>query len=192
MHEIKKYGKQLIEISGNKYLNCYQDQKPSQTFVEVQFKRLINAFGNKIPSGFLSELSDCVKRNELTENYLDDSITNLIEHEEFPSIAKIINPQKKIALLDREKFLRETKDETAEFKSYFVAINIDDQLFYANKSELERNKISYKLWHKPVTNKVNNYKPQSDPKAPLSKEFSFIYAFNEVVKKTGIGELIQD
>lgn len=171
MLPVMKSEMQLIVTSDEKsFISLYSDEILTKKTAEAQFERLKKTFGNKIPPGFFDELSDAIRRNNFTNQKLIDAITKIIETEEFPSVNKIINHDKRIRLLTRDEFLKETNEFSHDYKKYYQAVKFNEKLYYAHKTQLEESNLQLELWHDPVTNQTSNVKyPKQEQENETSK-----------------------
>ena len=182
MLPVKKSEQQLITTSeNNSYLSTYADKQLTKNVAEQQFERIKNAYGNKIHEGFFEELSTMLRKNNFTNQKLIDAVDTMIKNEEFPSIAKITNYDKRLRLLNQHEFLKETNEFSADYKKYYQAVNVDGKLFYVHKRQLEDSGIQLTLWEsKQPTAVIHNFKPakteeelkqEKQPKLNLLQEY---------------------
>ena len=175
------------------FLTIYNDIPLKISDWKEGIKQLRAAFP-KIEDSWFDLLTTKMKEKKFTQKQFNDAIDNVISTCKYPTpqIANIINYQKGVRIISRERFLRETKDESKEFRSYFVGINVNGELFYANKHELERLDVKYNLWNKPISNKTTIYPEKEKTFESLSKSFNMLTHFNNIIKKLESNSLYQE
>jgi hypothetical protein len=180
------------ENEGGEYLSVYCDTSMKVSDWKEGVKQLRAAFP-KLEDAWFDLLTTKMKEKKFTQQQFHDAIDNVITNCKYPTpqIADLLNYQKGVRLITRERFLQETKDETPLFKSNFLAIDVDGQLFYANKNELLRNKIPYKLWQKDATTQTIQNQTMSNNDS-LSKSLNILEEFDRIVKESEADPLYRE
>lgn len=176
---------QLLSLNDETYLMAYNDEPLTKRVGKEQLDRLKRRFGKNVPNGFFEELTDSLRRNNFTNQRLIDAVDYAIDNCEFISVKEILLAGKKIKLFTREEFLKETNQYSADYKKYYVAIDVDGKLFYAHKTQIEDCKIQVKLWDKKVVTAVTNVKY---PEKETSTKFNIFSDYMNNYKKVYFSE----
>ena len=178
---VKKSEMQLLNLKNETHLSIYQDEPLTRKVAGEQFARLKKVYGNKLPDGFMDELSDSLRRHKFTNKRLIESVDNLIDTNEFPSVDKILSAGSKLRLFGREEFLRETKGFSDDYKKYYKAVNIDDQLYYVHKRQLEYSGVTLPEWVKPTQSKTKITGEYKDGKKVERKPFNILEYYDQLM-----------
>lgn len=187
MLPVKKSELPLIEISKNeRYLSVYNDEPLTKGTAKDQFARIKKAFGDKIKNGFFEELSEALRRNGFTNRKLIDAVNNHIDNDQFPSVANIINHDKRIKLFTHHEFLEETKHDSVEYRKMYVPIDVDGKMFFVHKMQIRDYGVEVKYWE--------SKDPRIDlimalPEKRSGKTLNILELFNSEAEKFNNSEL---
>lgn len=173
------------------FISVYSGKQLTKKVWDNGIAQIRAAFPN-LKDDWYNLLTAKIRDKKFTVQQFVDAVDNLITNCKYPNpqIADLLNYQKGVRIISRQRFLTEANGQSKEFYACFTAIDIDGELFYANTSELKRNNVQYKVWHKPITvpalnnNQTVSKDKRSNEKEPqkLDKSLNILDEFERISK----------
>ncbi len=135
--------KSLKVINGE--ISIYIDDVVVPSVFQEQMVRLKLSFP-ELDNGWYEILRERVKAKGITNRQLIDAVNDLIDNFQYPkpTIANILNYNKKVAVLNYDDYLKKLNECGKEVNELYGLIDIDGKCFHAKNTDIEKYKL--KKW----------------------------------------------
>ncbi len=144
-NELQEYNleKSLQVVNGQ--ISVYVDDIVVPSVFQEQMVRLKLSFP-ELDNGWYEILRERVKAKGITNRQLIDAVNDLIDNFQYPkpTIANILNYDKKIAVLSYEEYLKKVHECGHEINELYSLIDIDGKPLHAKNTDIEKYKL--KKW----------------------------------------------
>jgi len=179
--------------AGNTSISIYKDDLLTAKTYDAG-KRILEVRFTNFDEKMSLILLDLLIDQGFTNKRFMDAVRFLNINHKYPTMtpADVLGFDKALNLRTYKQVAEEQKTFGNSIWSYYNKVDIKGICYYANIRDLETLGITLPEYKpKPATAKTRHYNPvQNDKFAPLSKDYSFITGYNDMVEETGVGEKI--